>query len=234
MSAALGLSHRRRLLDAELADRARRFAGRVLEIGALRARRGGFRPPNVGVSWLRLDIAQTEHPDVVADVQHLPVRDDSLDWVVCLEMLQYVASPDTAVREIARVLRPGGATVVSVPFLHRSDGPTDRHRFTETRVRELLAAPGLRVEHLAAQAAFFGTLANQLRQAVAHVPNRWARWPLAATIRPMEVALIAADRLAMVRRSPFLSSFTTGFLVVARKPGNGRDAILASEIRNTP
>ena len=81
MSAALGLSHRRRLLDAELADHARRFAGFVLEIGALRTRRGGFRQPDIGVSWLRLDIAQTEQPDVVADVQYLPVRDDSIDWV---------------------------------------------------------------------------------------------------------------------------------------------------------
>ena len=218
MSAALGLSHRRRLLDAELADHARRFAGLVLEIGARRTRRGSFRPSEIGVRCLRLDIAPSEQPAVVADVQHLPVRDESIDWVVCLEMLQYVASPDAAVCEIARVLRPGGATVVSVPFVHRSDGPTDRHRFTETRVRELLAAPGLRIERIAAQAAFFGTLANQLRQAVAHVPNRWARWPLAATMRPMELALIAADRLAVVRRSAFLSSFTTGFLVVARKP----------------
>jgi SAM-dependent methyltransferase len=219
MPAAVGHSHRRRLLDAELGDHAARFSGVVLEIGAQRARRGGFRPPDIGVRWLRLDIAEAERPDVVADLQHLPVRDDSIDWVVCLEMLQYVASPDSAVREITRALRPGGATVVSVPFFHRSDGPSDRHRFTETRVRELLAAPGLRVEHVAAQGAFFGTLANQLRQAVAHVPNRWARWPLAATIRPMELGLLAADRLAMVRRSPFLSSFTTGFLVVARKPG---------------
>jgi SAM-dependent methyltransferase len=217
--AALGLSHRRRLLDAELADHAVRFSGLVLEIGAQRARRGGFRPPDIGVRWLQLNIAETEQPDIVADLQHLPVRDDSIDWVVCLEMLQYVVSPDAAVREIRRVLRPGGATVVSVPFLHRTDGPTDRHRFTETRVRELLATAGLAVEHVAAQAAFFGTLANQLRQAVAHVANRWARWPLAATIRPIELGLIAADHLAMVRRSPFLSSFTTGFLVFARKPG---------------
>jgi SAM-dependent methyltransferase len=146
------------------------------------------------------------------------VRDGTIDWVVCLEMLQYVASPDAAVREIVRVLRPGGATIVSVPFLHRSDGPTDRHRFTETRVRELLTAPGLRLEHVAAQAAFFGSLANQLRQAVAQVHSRWARWPLAATMRPLELGLIAADRLAVVGRSAFLSSFSTGFLAVARKP----------------
>jgi SAM-dependent methyltransferase len=215
---ALGISHRRRLLDAELARRLGDFAGVVLEIGAKRVRRGAFRPPSARVTaWVRLDVAEAERPDVVADVQHLPVRDASVDWVVCLEVLQYVASPDAAVREIARVLRPGGAAVVSAPFLHRSDGPTDRHRFTEMGVRELLAAPGLRIERVAAQAAFFGTLANQLRQAVAHAPNRWARWPLAAATRPLELALLAADRLGAVRRSEFLSSFSTGFVVVARK-----------------
>jgi SAM-dependent methyltransferase len=220
--AALGVSHRRRLLDAELARQRGRFAGVVLEVGARRARRGRFRPPSTGVTaWLRLDIAEGERPDIVADVEHLPVRDGSADWVVCLEVLQYVASPDAAVREIARVLRPGGATVVSAPFLHRSDGPTDRHRFTEVRVRELLAAPGLRIERVTAQAAFFGTLANQLRQAVAQAPSRWVRWPLAAATQPLELALLAADRLAAVRRSAFLSSFSTGFVVVARKSTEG-------------
>jgi SAM-dependent methyltransferase len=216
--AAVGLSHRRRLLDAELARHGARLSGRVLEIGARRSRRGDFRPLDGGVRWLRIDIEHTQRPDVVADLQHLPVQGDSIDWVLCLEMLQYVASPDAAVREIVRVLRPGGATIVSVPFLHRSDGPTDRHRFTETRVRELLTGPGLRLEHVAAQAAFFGTLANQLRQAVAQLPSRWARWPLAATMRPLELGLIAADELAIVRRSAFLSSFSTGFLAVALKP----------------
>ena len=77
---------------------------------------------------------------------------------------------------------------------------------------------GLVNKRVVAQAAFFGTLANQLRQAVAQLPSRWARWPLAVTIRPIELGLIAADDLAIVRRSPFLSSFSTGYLVVARKP----------------
>ena len=214
----LGVSHRRRLLDAELARCGGDFAGVVLEIGVKRVRRGAFRPPSGGVrAWLRLDVDRGERPDAVADVQALPVRDASVDWVVCLEMLQYVASPETAAHEIARVLRPGGVAVVSAPFLHRSDGPTDRHRFTEVRMRELFCGSGLRIERVAAQAAFFGTLANQLRQAVAHVRTRWMRWPLATLIRPLEIALFAADRLAAVRRSAFLSSFSTGFVVLARK-----------------
>lgn len=214
----LGISHRRRLLDAELARRLGDFAGVVLEIGVKRTRRGAFRPPSSRVrAWLRVDLDHGERPDAVADVQALPVRDASVDWIVCLEVMQYVASPEAAVREIARALRPGGATVVSAPFLHRSDGPTDRHRFTEVRLRELLAGPGLRVDSVVAQAAFFGTLANHLRQAVAHAPGRWARWPLALATRPLEIVLLAADRLGAVRDSAFLSSFSTGFVVVARK-----------------
>jgi len=223
LATELGVSHRRRLLDAELARCRGEFSGIVLEIGVKRVRRGAFQPPSNGVSaWLRLDLDQGERPDGIADVQSLPVRDASVDWVLCLEVLQYVASPEAAATEIARVLRPGGAAVLSAPFLHRSDGPTDRHRFTEVRMRELVTGSGLRIERVVAQAAFFGTLANQLRQAVAHAPTRWTRWPLALAVRPFELALLAADRLGAVRRSAFLSSFSTGFVVLARKNSSRR------------
>jgi len=40
---------------------------------------------------------------------------------------------------------------------------------------------------------------------------------LAAVVVPLGAVLGAADRLGSVRRSAFLSSFTTGFLAVARK-----------------
>src|SRR5438034_11620807 len=77
--------------------------------------------------------------------------------------------------EIARVLLPGGTAVLAVPFFHRADGPTDRHRFTEVRARELVESAGLRTLALATQGRFFTTLANQLRQAIAHVRSEERR-----------------------------------------------------------
>ena len=147
----------------------------------------------------------------------MPLHDASVDWVVCVEVLQYVVAPEAAMREIARVLVHGGGAVIAVPFLHRADGPTDRHRFTEVSLVELIASAGLRVHSLSAQARFFGTLANHVRQAVANIHSRPVRWLTAAPTVPLSALLIALDALGPVRRSAFLTSYTTGFVALARK-----------------
>lgn len=218
MPLPLGLSYRRALVDAELERLSPALAGVVLEIGSKRVRRGRWTPRVPAASrWLRVNIDPAERPHVVADVAALPLRGGHVDWVVCVEVLQYVPAPDAAMLEMARVLAPGGAVVVAVPFLHRADGPTDRHRFTETRVRELLAGAGLRVAALSAQGRLFATVANQVRQAAAHIASRPLRWLAAAGVVPLSALLMGIDRLPPVRRSPFLGSFTTGYVVVGRK-----------------
>ena len=218
MPLPLGLSYRRALLDAELERLAGALGGMVVDVGAKRAPRGSFTPALGHVRrWLRVNIDPAERPDVVADAAALPLRGASADWVVCVEVLQYVVSPEAAMREIARVLAPGGAAVLAVPFFHRADGPTDRHRFTELRARELVEGAGLRTLALVAQGRFFATLANQLRQAAAHVGSRPIRWLVGAGLVPLAALLIALDGLGPVRRSPFLSSFATGFVALARK-----------------
>ena len=131
MPLPLGLSYRRALIDAELERLSTALAGVVLEIGAKRVPRGRWAPPvRRARRWLRANIDPAERPDVVADAAALPLRDGSVDWAVCVEVLQYVAAPDVAMGEVARVLLPGGSVVLTVPFLHRADGPVDRHRFT--------------------------------------------------------------------------------------------------------
>jgi len=218
MGLPLGLSYRRALIDAELERLTPRLRGFVVEVGAKRVPRGRWRPPLDRVRrWLRVNIDPVERPDVIADIGGLPLRSGSVDWIVCVEVLQYVKSPDAAMREIARVLGSRGAVVVAVPFLHRADGPTDRHRFTETRVRELLESARLRVDVVSAQGRFFATLANHARQAGARIRSRPVRWLAAVGIVPLAAILMALDRLGPVRRSLFLASFTTGYVAVGRK-----------------
>jgi len=52
---------------------------------------------------------------VVADALYLPFVDDSFDQVVCSEVLEHIPDYRSALREIARVLRPGGVFAASVP-----------------------------------------------------------------------------------------------------------------------
>lgn len=45
----------------------------------------------------------------------LPYDDQTFAYVVCIEGLEHIENPANAIREFARVLKPGGSLVVSVP-----------------------------------------------------------------------------------------------------------------------
>lgn len=86
-------------------------------------------PP--GARCIGLDVEG--NPYGVADVvsnDFLPFPDASFDLVTCYEAFHYVEDPEYGVREIGRVLRPGGRVVVSVPFAWEYDRTILEHRFT--------------------------------------------------------------------------------------------------------
>jgi len=49
------------------------------------------------------------------DATRLPFPDASFDRIIAAEVLEHIADDETAIRELARVLRPGGTMAVSVP-----------------------------------------------------------------------------------------------------------------------
>jgi arsenite methyltransferase len=52
-----------------------------------------------------------------ADAQRLPLRDQTVDAVVSIAVLQLIPDPFAALSEISRVLRPGGRLAVMVPIV---------------------------------------------------------------------------------------------------------------------
>lgn len=54
--------------------------------------------------------------DVVGDICNLPIKDNEFDAVLCTEVLEHVYDPITAVKELKRVLRPGGTIIITAPF----------------------------------------------------------------------------------------------------------------------
>lgn len=83
----------------------------------------------------------------------LPFLDDVFDLVTSFDVIYHAWVPDddAALREMARVVRPGGLAFVRVPALKILWGAHDeavqsRHRYTRPELVRLLEAQGLKVE----------------------------------------------------------------------------------------
>ncbi|HEX6549094.1 MAG TPA: class I SAM-dependent methyltransferase [Gammaproteobacteria bacterium] len=84
-------------------------------------------------------------PDVFGDASGLPFKDACFDTVLMLDVLEHVARPGAALQEAARVLRPGGRLLVTIPFAYPlHDQPHDYQRFTAHGIANRLSAVGLR------------------------------------------------------------------------------------------
>jgi malonyl-CoA O-methyltransferase len=65
----------------------------------------------VDLAWECLRVARARRPDavrVLADIDTLPVKRCSIDVVTCSAVLQWSLTPEPALREFRRVMRPGG------------------------------------------------------------------------------------------------------------------------------
>ena len=105
---------------------------------------------NIGSGPVRLrsdikniDIEQYGEVDIVADITAIPLADNSVDGLVCDNVLEHVVDPRAAVSELLRILKPGGVGYISTPFMYPFHAsPHDYQRWTAAGLRELFKGFG--------------------------------------------------------------------------------------------
>ncbi len=116
--------------------------GLVLDIGCADQRPRNFLPAEC--RYIGLDYYETAthwygtRPHVYGDAHSMPISTNSVDNVLLLDVLEHLPKPETCIREIERVLKPGGRLTIQVPFMYPiHDAPLDFHRWTIHGLREL-------------------------------------------------------------------------------------------------
>lgn len=105
--------------------------------------------------YIGLDIEQSGHNhqtsdiDVFYDGKTFPFENNSIDSLVFFEVLEHVFNPDEFLSEIARVVKPGGKCVVTIPFLWgEHEQPYDFARYSSFGLNHLFNQHGLEIiEH---------------------------------------------------------------------------------------
>lgn len=79
------------------------------------------------------DVVLGPNVDVICDGMELPIRDDAIDCVLLLAVLEHVLDPAKVVSEVRRVLRDGGIVVADTPFMQ----PVHMRQYDFTRFTDL-------------------------------------------------------------------------------------------------
>jgi SAM-dependent methyltransferase len=118
----------------------------------------------VSHDWPASPHERASEADIVGDLCALPVEDASFDAVLCTEVLEHVATPELAARELCRVLRPSGSLLVTVPFVAQlHEEPHDHFRYASHGIRGLLERAGFDVERVEPLTGYFMTVVHTLR-----------------------------------------------------------------------
>ena len=139
----------RRGLVAGLGEFFPELKGELLDVGCGRKPYRAMIPATRYVG-LEIDTPRSRET-AVADAYYagriFPFTDESFDAVFCSQVFEHVFSPAEFLREINRVLRPGGCLLLTVPFVwDEHEQPHDFARYSSFGLRAVLERAGFTVE----------------------------------------------------------------------------------------
>lgn len=106
---------------------------------------------------------QRRQPDLFWDGATIPLADASVDSVMATELFEHLPDFDRVLREICRVLKPGGSLFFTVPFLWPlHDSPWDFCRYTPYALRRHLESNGFDVRNIAGLGGWNASLAQMI------------------------------------------------------------------------
>jgi SAM-dependent methyltransferase len=159
------------------------------------------------VRLVGIDYNPAFRPAIVADLIHsIPIKDATADVVIVSSFLYIVPDPKEFLKEVKRVLKPGGCLLLTAPLVFPyTPEPTDYWRFTEEGLSWLFYNAGFTDFEIVPVGNRFSAVAFMLE------PFLRPRWIVAPSVHLLCLFLDQIVTYFKLRPCPI------GYVVLARK-----------------
>ena len=199
-------SPHRNFLEKYLKKQLPKLQGSVLDIGSANRR----------YDWLlqqkpvAIDITANKEKDVAfGNVNNLQFQSNSFDNIICLEVFEYLTTPQKAIDEIYRVLKPNGTLILSCPFMYKAH--QDQMRYTAIFwEKELLSS--FSQKEIKPVGNFYTIILDILRGKITKLKYRPLKWllylPYSFLVLFVPISKLSKDQV-----------YASGYFITAKKSG---------------
>ena len=164
-----------------------------------------------------LEYDVTVNPDFTWDGKKMPFEDNSFECAFGTEVLEHCPEPEIVLKEVVRVLKPGGFFFCTVPFLwNLHEVPHDEYRYTPFSLERHMKNAGFKDIEIKATGGWHASMAQMLGLWVRRSPmSRIKRKYLSIILKPIISFLIKMDgktKVAFVE-----GQMITGLYGIAKK-----------------
>lgn len=200
------------------------FNGKLLDIGCGKMPYRSYLENNSNIiEYIGLDIEQALtydkniEPDFTWDGITMPFESNSFETSFGTEVLEHCSEPEVVLKEVLRVLKPGGTFFFTVPFLwNLHETPNDYYRYTPYSLERHLKNSGFENIKLEALGGWHASLAQMLGLWVRRSPmSNKKRILLSIVLKPLIKGLIALDGKQNVQFKE--GQMITGLCGIAKK-----------------
>lgn len=125
--------------------------------------------------------------DFCGDAALLPLADESVDTILCTEVMEHVHDLERTIAEFARVLRAGGTIITTAPFVYPIHDAYDFFRYSPDGLAVMMTRYGLSVEEIEPLSGTAVTLAIMFKLYWYDIGFIWTKWlyPFGLVLRPL-------------------------------------------------
>jgi len=165
--------------------------------------------------------------DYIAPLDNMPIEDATFDAVLCTQVLEHLKKPMESVKEMYRVLKPGGYLFLTVPMSQEEHQvPYDFFRYTSYGLKYICSEAGFREIEVVSFGGMFLRWAYELPRVLPDLPRIGIKqgalnisgilaFPVRAfllfLVRSMQATLAAIDSFDKKKNDPW------GWQLIARK-----------------